>query len=249
LFESDNVIDGFDATDFSLLEGVLKGVRPHVVLNCIGITKRHVDDSNVIPCITLNSLLPHYLANWGATNGVRIIHFSTDCVFDGKIGNYLESSFLSANDLYGKTKAMGEISSQNVLTLRSSFIGPELRDGTELLEWVRAQTGTVKGFRGAIYSGFTTMELSRIVERMLIDHPDAVGLYNVSSDPISKYDLLTLIKEKIHLDIEIIPDETFHCDRSLNSARFRQEFTYIPPTWETMIEELSKDLKEETHDI
>ena len=170
-------------------------------------------------------------------------------MFDGKLGNYLDNSLPSANDLYGRTKALGEISSQNALTLRSSFIGPELQNGTELLEWFRSQTGTVKGFKGAIYSGFTTLELSRIVEKMLVDYPNAAGLYNVSSDPISKYDLLTLIKEMMHLAVEIIPDETFRCDRSLNSTRFRQEFNYTPPTWEDMIDELSKDFAEEPYDI
>ncbi len=249
LFKSDKVIDGVDVTDFSLLQGVLKGVRAHVVLNCIGITKRHAAASNAISCLTLNALLPHYLADWGAANGVRVIHFSTDCVFDGRLGNYLDSSLTSADDLYGRTKALGEVSSQNALTLRFSFIGPELQDGTELLEWFRAQTGTVKGFKGAIYSGFTTLELSRIVEKVLVEYPNAAGLYNVSSDPISKFDLLTLIKEKMHLAVEIIPDETFRCDRSLNSARFRREFNYAPPTWEAMIGELSKDIAERTYDV
>lgn len=249
LFKSDQVIDGVDATDFYLLQGVLKGVRAQVILNCIGITKRHAAASNMISCLTLNALLPHYLADWGVANRVRVIHFSTDCVFDGKLGNYLDNSLPSANDLYGRTKALGEVPSQNALTLRSSFIGPELQDGTELLEWFRAQTGTVKGFKGAIYSGFTTLELSRIVEKVLVDHPNAAGLYNVSSDPISKFDLLTLIKEKMHLAIEIIPDETFHYDRSLNSTKFRREFNYTPPTWEAMIEELSKDIAEESYDV
>ena len=106
LFENDKVIDDIDASDFSMLKGILKGLQPQVVLNCIGVTKRHIDENNVIPCMMLNSLLPHYLAEWGLDNGVRIINFSTDCVFDGKLGNYKESSFPSADDLYGRTKAL-----------------------------------------------------------------------------------------------------------------------------------------------
>jgi dTDP-4-dehydrorhamnose reductase len=241
LFEHDNVIDGIDVSDFSLLAGLLKGVQPDIILNCVGITKRHKGANNAIPSIVLNALFPHKLAMWGAANDAKVIHFSTDCVFDGKLGNYSEDTPPSAQDLYGRTKALGEIADGNVLTLRSSFIGSELYGGTELLAWFLAQSGTVKGFRNAIYSGFTTLEMCRIVERILVEYPHARGLYNISSDPISKFDLLMLIKEKMHLAVEVVSDETFYCDRSLDSTRFRREFNYSPPSWETMIAELSEE--------
>lgn len=239
--ETGKVIDHVDANDFPALWNTLAGVKPDFILNCIAITKRRENAKDTIPSIMLNALLPHKLAEWGLKTGARIINFSTDCVFDGKQGNYTEDSQTSAADLYGKTKALGETTGENTLTLRTSFIGRELNAKTELLEWFLAQREPVRGFKNAMYSGLTTLEMSRIVEKILTGHPDAAGLYNVSSDPISKFDLLMLIKKKMHLDIEIIPDETFHCDRSLDSSKFRREFNYTPPAWETMVEELSKE--------
>jgi dTDP-4-dehydrorhamnose reductase len=163
---------------------------------------------------------------------------STDCIFSGKKGSYLESDPSDAEDLYGKTKYLGEVHEANSLTLRTSIIGRELSRHTSLLDWFLAQAGTVKGFTNAIYTGFTTLEMSRIIEKMLLEYPDASGVYQVSSDPINKYELLLLIREKLGLDIEIIPDDAFCCDRSLDSSRFRTEFNYTPPTWPAMIEEL-----------
>ncbi|MCG2711228.1 MAG: SDR family oxidoreductase [Candidatus Omnitrophica bacterium] len=244
LFEDpEHVVDTVDAFDFSVVERVLGKIRPDVILNCIGITKRHEMENDSIASITLNSLFPHKLVKWGHDNNAKVISFSTDCVFDGKAGNYTEKSLPCAEDMYGKTKALGELKVGNVLTLRSSFIGPELSHGSELLEWFLAQTGTVKGFRNAVYSGLTTLELCRVVEKIIFDYPEAKGLYQVSSDPITKFDLLSLIKKKMGLSIEIIPEDNFYCNRSLDSSRFREEFNYAPPSWETMIDELAAELK------
>ena len=243
LFTSDKVIDSVDVVDFRVLTGIMKCIRPDFILNCIGITKRRTEADMPVHAITVNALFPHKLLEWGRNNSSRVVNFSTDCVFDGAEGNYAEESVPNATDLYGKTKALGEISGANALTIRSSFIGTELNAGTELLEWFLSQTGRVKGFKNAIYSGLTILELSRILENIMVHHPDATGIYNVSSDPISKFDLLTLIKNKVHLAVEIVPDETVRCNRSLDSAKFRREFSYAPPTWEAMVEELSSDIR------
>ncbi|MFH1062527.1 MAG: SDR family oxidoreductase [Candidatus Omnitrophota bacterium] len=249
LFEdSEHVVDNIDGMDFPIVESVLSKVKPDIILNCIGITKRHETKNDPIASITLNSLFPHKLAKWGNNNNAKVISFSTDCVFDGKSGHYTEESLTSAEDIYGKTKALGEVKIGNALTLRSSFIGPELLHGSELLEWFLAQTGTVKGFRKAIYSGLTTLELCRVVEKIISDYPEAKGLYHVSSEPITKFDLLLLIKKKMGLSIEIIPEDNFYCDRSLDSSRFRGEFNYTPPSWETMIDELAAELKGKNDD-
>lgn len=242
LLSSNNVIESVDARRFEFLEGVITGVHPDIILNCIGITKRREEEGNYIESIMLNSLLPHKLAGWGESHGAKIVNFSTDCVFDGKLGNYTEGSQTSAEDLYGRTKALGEISGKSSLTIRSSFIGQELQNGTELFEWFVSQRGTVEGFRGAIYTGLTTLEFSRIVERLIIEYPECSGLYHVSSEPISKYELLKIIRKKLQLNINIIPDNTFKCNRSLNSEKFRREFNYSPPSWEDMIDELANDL-------
>lgn len=250
LFKNDDqVIEKIDALNFPDFEKVLDKIKPEIILNCIGITKRREEINNLAVSITLNALFPHQLAAWGAKNNAKVVNFSTDCVFDGKIGHYTEESMTSAGDTYGKTKAIGELKEGNTLTLRSSFIGTELLPGSELLEWFLAQSGIVRGYRNTSYSGFTTLELCRIVEKLLIDFPQARGLYNISSEPISKFDLLMLIKKKMNLDIEIIPDDNFFCDRSLDSSKFRKEFSYTPPTWEKMIDELAIELKGIRHDF
>lgn len=246
LFSSDRVIDHIDARDFQNLCGVIEEVDPDIVLNCIGITKRREKEDIPADSIRLNALLPHELAAWGLKQGLKIINFSTDCVFDGQKGLYSESNPTSAQDLYGRTKALGEITGENALTIRSSFIGPELHDGTELFEWFIAQRGNVKGFTNAIYSGLTTLELARVVEKIVIEHPTCTGLYHISSDPISKHDLLRKILKHMDLPIELIPDGKFKCDRSLDSHRFRENYNYTPPSWEGMVSELTAYMQRKT---
>lgn len=243
LLGSDRVVDHIDVMNFRILEGALRVIRPDVILNCIGITKRREEPQNPIPSIILNALFPHKLAKLATDVNAKLIHFSTDCVFDGRTGHYSDDAPTNATDLYGRTKALGEVTGNNVLTLRSSFIGKELREGTELLEWFLSQKNAVRGFKNAIYTGLTTLELCRVIEKLLLDYPDASGRYNVSSEPINKFDLLRLIGEKMHRSVEIIPDESFHCDRSLDSERFRRDFGYTPPTWTKMVEELSQDYR------
>lgn len=243
LLGSARVIDHIDVMDFRMLEGALRGIKPDVILNCIGITKRREEPQNLIPSIILNAMLPHKLAKLAADVNAKLIHFSTDCVFDGRAGHYSDDAPTNATDIYGRTKALGEVAGNNVLTLRSSFIGKEMHEGTELLEWFLSQKNAVRGFKNAIYTGLTTLELCRVIEKLLLDYPDASGLYNVSSEPINKFDLLRLIGEKMHRSVEIIPDESFHCDRSLDSERFRRDFGYTPPTWKKMVEELSQEYR------
>ena len=243
LVNRSRIIDSIEADDFAVLTGVMRSVKPDFILNCIGITKRHAEADSPSHAIALNSLFPHRLVEWGKRNSARVINFSTDCVFSGLQGGYDENSTPNATDLYGKTKALGEIQGENALTLRSSFIGTELENGSELLEWFLSQKGTVRGFTKAIYSGLTVIELCRVVEKILVHHPATKGLYNISSDPISKFDLLMLIKRKMLLDIEVVPYDNDFCDRSLNSAKFRIDFKYTPPSWDVMIQELSEDLK------
>jgi dTDP-4-dehydrorhamnose reductase len=178
-----------------------------------------------------------------------MVHMSTDCVFSGKKGNYKETDSADAEDLYGRTKYLGEVSDSRCITLRTSIIGKELSRKQGLLEWFLSQRGSVHGFKNAVFSGFTTLEMSRIIEKILVEYPGKGGLYHVSSAPINKLDLLTLIKRKMGLDIEIIPEEEPRVDRSLDSTRFRTEFNYTPPTWEEMIGELSTNEKRWSNDF
>jgi dTDP-4-dehydrorhamnose reductase len=186
--------------------------------------------------------LPHRLAVLARVAGARLIHLSTDCVFSGRRGNYREDDPADAEDLYGRTKLLGEVSEEPCLTLRTSIIGPELSRKSGLLEWFMAQRGgTVRGFTRAIFSGFTTAELSRVIERLL-EEPHASGLYHVSSAPISKYDLLVRINAALGIGVAIGADDSFACDRSLDSERFRSTFGYTPPAWDEMVTELAQEV-------
>jgi dTDP-4-dehydrorhamnose reductase len=175
--------------------------------------------------------------------GARLIHFSTDCVFSGRRGKYRETDVSDAEDLYGRTKYLGEASGKHCLTLRTSIIGRELTRKTGLLEWFLAQSGTVKGYTKAVFSGFTTLEMARIVEKVLAARTPLSGVYHVSSEPISKFELLTMIRDTLGLPIEIEPYDEFRCDRSLDSSRFREALPYRPPEWKAMVEELAQDIR------
>ncbi len=218
---------------------VLSDVRPELVINCIGLTKQKKDAVDPLLSIHLNALFPHRLALLCRTAGTRLIHVSTDCVFSGKRGGYRESDPSDAEDLYGRTKALGEVVDPHATTLRTSIIGHELYGRHGLLEWFLSQTGTIQGYRKAIFTGFTTHELALIIDRHVVANPGLSGLFHVSSSPISKFDLLQIVKQAYRKEVEIVPDEDFVCDRSLDSTRFRQATGYEPPSWPAMITEMS----------
>ena len=243
LFFPENTFAGIDVRLTDQLLEVFGEFQPQAIVNAVGIIKQRLTSRESIPSLEINSLFPHRLAILCKAIGARMIHLSTDCVFSGKRGNYREEDPSDAVDLYGKSKYLGELNEQYCITLRTSMIGRELYRKKSLLEWFLAQKGSIKGFKKAIFSGFTTQELSRIIEMILKQNPTASGIYHVSSDPISKCDLLFLINKRLKLPIKIIPDESFVCDRSLDSSKFRQEFNYNPPTWEEMVSELCEGIR------
>lgn len=245
LFDQGTAFYGIDVRQTDPLLQVMAEFRPEAVVNAVGIVKQRSDAKEVIPSLEINSLLPHRLAVVCRTVGARLVHLSTDCVFLGRKGNYSETDFPDADDLYGRTKFLGEVSESHCLTLRTSMIGPELSRKTGLLEWFLAQKGkTVKGFNKAIFSGFPTHELARIVERALVDAPTLHGVYHVAAGPISKYDLLILIRDRLKLPITIERDVTFECDRSLDASRFRKDTGYSPPPWDAMIDDMVSHMTE-----
>ncbi|MDH3515180.1 MAG: SDR family oxidoreductase [Gammaproteobacteria bacterium] len=242
LFSDANAYAEVGMSDMSRLNSVVAGFRPEAVINCVGVVKQRQEAKSAIPSIEINALLPHRLAPLARASGARLVQMSTDCVFSGRRGNYRETDPPDAEDLYGRTKLLGEVVDEPCLTLRTSIIGRELSRKTGLLEWFLAQRGkSVKGYRNAVFSGFTTTEMARIIERMLTSHPHASGLYHVSADAISKHDLLCRINAALGLNITVIPEDEPHCDRSLDSTRFREEFGYHPPSWEAMVSELAKE--------
>ncbi|HEX2208923.1 MAG TPA: SDR family oxidoreductase [Longimicrobium sp.] len=243
LFPPESTYFGIDVRSLERLAEVFADVRPDAVINAVGIVKQRPSAHDAIPSLEINSLLPHRLSVLCRGVGARLVHVSTDCVFSGEKGMYRDDDPSDARDLYGKSKYLGEVGDPGCITLRTSIIGPELARKTGLLEWFLAQSGTIRGFRRAIFSGFTTAELARVIEMLLVHHPDASGVYHASTDPISKFDLLVGIRDRLGRDVEIVPDDDFHCDRSLDSSRFRAEFGYTPPSWNRLLDELAADIK------
>jgi len=234
-----------DASNFDQVTRALASIQPDLVINCIGLIKQmgHLARDPVIS-ISLNALLPHRISLICRAAKIRMIHISTDCVFSGKKGNYLESDQSDAEDLYGRSKFLGEVAyPPHSITLRTSIIGRELKTHLGLIEWFLSQKDgdTIHGYKRATFSGFTTHELSRVIMNEVIPHPELTGLYHVSSDPINKYDLLQMTNQAFGKKINILPDENFFMDRSLDSTRFRQATGYQPPSWAEMIQEMTQD--------
>lgn len=242
LLAGPDVIHGVDLMRFDGVRELLESLRPKFVINCAGIIKQRPQASDAIPSLTINSLLPHCLAEWcGRWNG-RLIHFSTDCVFSGRRGGYREEDESDARDLYGRSKFLGEVHAPNALTLRTSMIGRELARHRSLLDWFLSRNhGRVRGFRRVIYSGVTTNHLAELVERIVLRHPDLSGLYQVVAAPISKYDLLRSIRDACGLDIEIEPDETEVSDRSLRGEKLRAAIGYEAPAWTELTAQIAQD--------
>jgi len=243
LFSGDNIIENVDVKDFESLEVILSSVSPDVILNCVGITKRKINKAKPLEAIQVNSVFPHQLAGWAKINDKRVIHFSTDCVFDGKIGNYKEDSLTTAEDLYGRTKALGEIIYPHTLTIRSSFIGQELFDKTELLDWFLSQDGKqIKGFTNTFYSGVSTLFMAQLVNEIIRKYPNLNGLYQLApQNPISKYDLLCLANKEFELNVDIIPDDTQKHSPTLNATKLTKKIKLKVPTWEHMMKELANN--------
>jgi len=242
LLQGNDVISGVDVTDLPALEAILSAFHPEFVVNCVGVIKQRAEAVSPIPSITINSLLPHKLAQMAAHWGGRVIHFSTDCVFSGKYGSYVEEDISDAEDLYGKTKFLGEVAAANALTLRTSIIGRELTEHRSLLDWFLAQNHKViRGYRKVIYSGVTTNHISELVTSIIQEHAGLNGLYQVASEPISKYNLLCLLREAFALTVLIEPDDLEVSDRSMKCDRLHEAIAYKCPTWPVLARQLAED--------
>lgn len=242
IFEKSKTLEEVDAEDFSTVERAVESVEPQVIFNAVGIIKQLPTSKNVVKTLTVNAIFPHRLAELAEKSGARLINISTDCVFDGKKGGYRETDYPNATDLYGKSKNLGEASGAGCLTLRTSIIGRELRTAHSLVEWFLGNRGKkVKGFVNAVYTGFPTIVLADIIADLIERHEDLRGLYHVSAEPITKYDLLMLIREAFNADVEIEPDEEFQIDRSLDSRKFRTATGFSPASWREMIKKMADD--------
>ena len=236
------ILEPFVATDFDSITRVVTRVRPDVIVNCIGIIKQVDAAKHPIATIRLNSLFPHQLADVCRTAGVRLVHISTDCVFSGAKGSYVEADIPDPTDLYGRSKLLGEVSESPALTLRTSIVGRELRSANGLVEWFLSQRGgTVQGFRRAIFSGWSTASFARALGDVIDEHRGLSGIWHVASSPITKFDLLELLRDAFAADVAIEPDDGFACDRSLDGSAFRAATGITAPEWPEMVQEMRRE--------
>jgi dTDP-4-dehydrorhamnose reductase len=229
------LIAGIDVEQSDDIIKIFDQIRPDVVINCAGLTKHKPEAEDPLVSIPINSLMPHRLARFCKLVDARLIHISTDCVFSGEKGNYTEDDFADARDIYGKSKALGEVDYSNTINLRTSTIGHELHSKYGLLDWFLSQESSCIGFTRAIFSGLPTVIFAQVIRDVVIPHRELCGLYHVSAKPINKFDLLKLIAEVYEKNIEIVPDNQFIIDRSLDSTRFQKATGYIAPEWSELI--------------
>ncbi|WP_395517391.1 dTDP-4-dehydrorhamnose reductase family protein [Pseudorhizobium flavum] len=231
-----------DVLDNDALISLLNWSKPTTVVNCVGLIKQLPASKDPLVALPINAMFPHRLARLAALVGARLIHVSTDCVFSGSKGGYTEDCEPDSSDLYGVSKRLGEVLDvENAVTLRTSIIGRELNSAHSLVEWFLAQHGEVMGFKHAIFSGLPTCELASVIRDVVIPHKELNGLYHVSAEPISKFELLQLIASEYGKDIRILPDERTVIDRSLNSARFSCATGYVAPPWPELIKRMHRN--------
>lgn len=231
------IITGIDVLNHDDLISLFERVRPNVVINCIGLVKQLSSSSDPAIALPINSILPHRLAKLCSLAGAKLVHISTDCVFSGRKGSYVEEDISDAEDLYGKSKFIGEIGGdRNVVTLRTSIIGHELVSSRSLVDWFLSQEVSVKGFAKAVFSGLPTVELARVIRDYVIPDRNLFGLFHVAAQPISKLDLLVLIAGRYRKSIDIIPVDDFVIDRSLSADKFKRATGYDAPEWPDLIE-------------
>lgn len=237
-----------DAMEPTAAAELVARLRPDVVVNAIGLVKQLEEANRPIPAITVNALLPHVLADACASHGSRLIHVSTDCVFSGTLeapASYTERDVPDARDLYGRSKLLGEVAEAPGLTLRTSIIGRELDRASGLMEWYASQGDEpVNGFTNALFTGLTTRALARVMESVILDHPDLTGLYHVASAPISKYDLLLRLRDALGLRGEIRPLDEPRINRALDGTRFAEATGIAVPSWDDMVAEYDKETHE-----
>jgi dTDP-4-dehydrorhamnose reductase len=231
----ERLVSGVDVECTDSLVKILDQVNPNVVVNCAGLTKHKPEADDPLVSIPINTLMPHRLAGLCKLIGARLIHVSTDCVFSGQKGGYVEGDFPDARDVYGKSKALGEVIHPHAITLRTSTIGHELYSKYGLLDWFLSQDGQCKGYCRALFSGLPTVVFAQVLRDVVIPQTELSGLYHVGASTIDKFELLKLIADVYGKTIDIVPDDNLVIDRSLDSTRFKLATGYIAPEWPELI--------------
>jgi dTDP-4-dehydrorhamnose reductase len=239
----ERTFSGVDVRDIDGVAKTMAAFQPQVVVNAVGIVKQRPEAEDPLPALEVNAVFPHRLAHLCADAGARLVHFSTDCVFSGSKGAYRETDSPDPVDTYGRTKLLGEVGAPH-LTIRTSIIGLEKGRHQGLVEWFLASRGRVPGYRRVLYSGLTTLEMARLVDRLLIGHPDLAGLFHVASAPIDKFTLLSRLASALgreHVHVEPVDEPV--CDRSLCADAFTSATGYSPPGWDEMLRELAAEVR------
>lgn len=232
-----------DARNLELLQKIIKEKQYDAVINCVGLLNRFAEDNHE-SAVFLNSYLPHYLADITDGTNTQIIHMSTDCVFSGEKGGYTEEALRDGRTFYDRSKALGELEDNKNITFRNSIIGPDIKkSGIGLMNWFLQQNEPVSGYSRAIWSGQTTLQLAKTMEKAAEERVH--GLYHmVPMDSISKYDLLQLINQYIRkIPVDVMPVDTVKIDKSLVRTRF-EGFDYQIPDYEIMIAEMGQWMRE-----
>lgn len=232
------LIPGVHADQPDSLLAAFAQTRPDVVINCVGLVKQLSNAEDPLVAVPINTLLPHRLARMCEVAGARLVHVSTDCVFSGKQGNYTEFDLADAQDVYGRSKLLGEVDYPHAVTLRTSIIGHELRSAHGLIDWFLSQQARVKGYTEAVFSGLPTCELARVVRDFVIPHASLRGVYHVAAEPISKHDLLQIVSREYGKNLQIEPDDQVKINRSLDASRFREATGYVAPAWPDLIAQM-----------
>lgn len=239
--KTDSIIEGVDVNNTQNLSDAIACLEPDVVLNCIGLIKQYEQSKQHLEAVTINSLLPHQLASICNQVNAKLIHFSTDCIFDGREGCYTEASLPTATDLYGRSKCLGEVSYEPHLTFRTSIIGHELTSRVSLVDWFLSQQGGVSGFSRAIFSGLPTCFIAKLLAEKILPNKGLTGLYHLSVEAIDKFTLLRLIADTYGVDTAIQESKKLVIDRSLDSNLLRSEIDFTPPNWHELIDFMHQD--------
>ncbi|KQV47048.1 NAD(P)-dependent oxidoreductase [Pelomonas sp. Root1217] len=229
------ILSRVEGSDLNGLRALFDRVQPEYVINCIGVVKQLAGAGDPATAIPINALLPHRLARLSKIHGARLINIGTDCVFSGTRGAYTEDDVPDAQDLYGRSKLMGEVDCMHAVTLRTSIIGHELNTDHGLIDWFLGQQGPVRGFARAIVSALPTVEFARVIEQYVIPHPELHGTYHVAGPAISKYELLRLVGKIYGRDGPAQADDEPVIDRSLSGERFHAATGYEAPQWPELI--------------
>lgn len=239
----DNIF--FDALkDHKELEIIIKKIKPEFIINCIGVLNKAAED-NKAEAVLINSFLPHYLDTLSKSLNFKLIHISTDCIFSGDRGSYSENDIPDATSFYGRTKALGEINNEENLTFRTSIVGPDNNlNGIGLFKWFMSQEGIVNGFSDVIWSGVTTLELAKVIEKSF--NLKITGLYHlVNNKKINKYELLQLFKKYTNKNIEIREYSGNPSDKSLINNR--EDFSFNIPSYDEMVKEMCEWINNHKH--